>query len=1829
MTVDLSQKLGTLVGLKNKLVLKNEETGQRLVLIPDGRISMEANLGHVRVMIDRASAQRVQAYDIDSLLCRLVDNGSLQSKLLLCYLHAVTSFCLPDPLTRMTGTEQALTILTSAAIRSFDQLTEENMRLLRLIAELTPGRSYYPHYEQVMESITWSSSIWFLSQHSDFYIIVKAIFNQAQKAHLFYPETQMKLPRLKDVDEWLLIRDRIRQATFRTSGFGAEAHTFQKDVTYKPRDRGQNTEGATKAFKISMYVYTGGKKLALSTLSKLQLWEFLHNLSHQIFGSEQPINLTDLSYNSTLLGERSFEFLSTRWCALHKALSRGIPGLDKFRVMMWLSTYAFCKNSNIEVLQFIASFFTLPLMASISPPSASPFNLSEGYSINSSEVRAIARSTLFKLGKSPENDLPYQPPESIASFRCRRERQFQRNRDLCVQRLSKHLESQGLTAFLNNPATALRKDLQKYMDVDSTMAQARVKFKHWHDNFNLLGYLDRISQLLEAQETQNMTAPSYPSLIPPWELFSGSSYISSSDIFTCCPPKFSAAPDNELKNKVTDTTKSIEDTHRLEAFIAHLKLQASSLFETKYVERLEESNESLKLCKIGLSLTVNGAELNEMLQAHHDQWKKYVGELYNLLESAVKKTGTHPWRAAFSAGQHPRLSSRFFLQQLNYRNWPRLSPAWKQCLIDYSVAITKFQRAQRLLSLFNSPSNLIRELQNSGHVNWNPAELPESLLLEAESGLLIRDVQENIAREMRITNRDRNITLQLNMGEGKSSLICPLVSSFLANGSRLVRVVVARPQSKQMQQMLVAKLGGLLDRKVYQLPFSRALRLTPADADVIGNICRECSKNGGVMLIQPEHILSFQLIGLEAAIAGDKALSQSLLSTQNFIDKTATDIIDEVDYQMNPRFELVYTMGSQKPMQLCPQRWTLIHHLLNLVREYAPKVKVEYPLSIEVHLACSGSFPKTRIIREDARNKLMSLIASRICKTGIDGFPIARQPASVRKQVYKYITESDISKEEIKNVESDEPGGFWAESTRNVLLLIRGLIAGGVLAFVLQKRWRVQYGPAGFRTPSTLLAVPYHAKDKPAQRSEFSHPDMVLMLTSISYYYAGLTDKELFMTFYHLLKSDQADLEFQAWVQDAPELADEFSQLTGINLKDETQCVQEVFPSLRFAKSLIDYYLSHLVFPKEIKEFPQKLSASGWDLGKRKTGYSLNGFSGTNDLQKVLPFDMEHLDLHEQKHTNALVLSYLLHPKNTVEILPASDDSTSNAQAILTMVVALQPSIQVVIDVGSLIIDLSNIDVARAWLKLSPPKSQAVVYFDDYDNLFVIDRRGRIESFLISPFAKQLDVCLVYLDESHCRGIDLRLPENSRAAVTLGPALVKDTLVQACMRMRQLDKGQSVVFICNDEIQRKILTRASKPDEAIIDVSDVLSWSIYETCQDLRRLTPLWAIEGKRFFHQKGLWSSAYQNVKLEMTREKAEMFLENASKSLEERYRPTKTSMAETILDPGRDENLLRIFRSCQEFDSLKFNHAELHEEQERELSPEIEQERQIERPKAMEPATHSIHIDLRTFIASGILQRNSVAFKSAFESLCDTSAAKSNTVSQFPKDLLVTMDFLRTVKIVNEKTFVSDSFHRSVQWILTSSTNTMESVGNSDHASTATCMLIISPYEANELLPEIKASKHVFLHLYAPRQNSELKPVDHLDLYTVPQPIRPLLIPRELVLQLNLFSGQLYLSSFDEYVEVCNLLGLTHEETKENEKVGADGFILGGDGSTNISTFTQSPVAFLKKFLCQVRRNGGGIEKTHLGKIVDGTLLLRSDFEMNERQGGAVSPDKLHRDF
>lgn len=94
-------------------------------------------------------------------------------------------------------------------------------------------------------------------------------------------------------------------------------------------------------------------------------------------------------------------------------------------------------------------------------------------------------------------------------------------------------------------------------------------------------------------------------------------------------------------------------------------------------------------------------------------------------------------------------------------------------------------------------------------------------------------------------------------------------------------------------------------------------------------------------------------------------------------------------------------------------------------------------------------------------------------------------------------------------------------TTKNALLFLRGLLANGFILFALgQKRFRVNYG-VNYRP--TMLAVPYTAKHSPAPRAEFSHPDTIIILTCLSYYYKGLPGDEPRTCINTLCKTDQAN----------------------------------------------------------------------------------------------------------------------------------------------------------------------------------------------------------------------------------------------------------------------------------------------------------------------------------------------------------------------------------------------------------------------------------------------------------------------------------------------------------------------------------------------------------------------------------------------------------------------------------------------------------------------------------------------------------------------------------
>jgi hypothetical protein len=268
----------------------------------------------------------------------------------------------------------------------------------------------------------------------------------------------------------------------------------------------------------------------------------------------------------------------------------------------------------------------------------------------------------------------------------------------------------------------------------------------------------------------------------------------------------------------------------------------------------------------------------------------------------------------------------------------------------------------------------------------------------------------------------------------------------------------------------------------------------------------------------------------------------------------------------------------------------------------------------------------------------------------------------------------------------------------------------------------------------------------------------------------------------------------------------------------------------------------------------------------------------------------------------------------------------------------------------------------------------------------------------------------------------------------------------------------------------------------------------------------------------------------------------------------------------------------------------ARMAEEQEREADHEIERERHIERPPKVQPARHVIHKDIRDFVYTGRLPVFSGHISPLLAPLDMVEALDSTTEwSPIP---FVTADFTTTVLDSDPKGLTD--YLRPVNWVLSSGSGKDSTV------------VVISPYEANALLPIIRKGKKVRLHVYAPRVTSSMRSFSDLTFHTTldfGSPAEPWSAFAHIRTELNLFAGQLYFDSRDEYERACVLLGLSMAHLGA-EYCEIDGFVPPAHRTGADSPLETSKIAILKT-LIGLRRKGMAFSRTHLGQILNANPL------------------------
>ncbi|CAF1340953.1 unnamed protein product [Rotaria sp. Silwood1] len=1813
MCIDQDQWLGTLTGLTSGLLLsplpvnhcRLDHYPYKKLIVPFGTILCARNQynTHQTVTVQRPSSMLFShqyfVFILNNRLKILQSTDSPTGWLYLALLHAMTSHPLPDHYTGMTGMERAFQLLYSAGCWSDEPFDELSLNILGRIASISPKVNYYPGYLTCMEKIDWNSNgLPYSMQHFGYYLIAKKLIDSSQLFNFMYPSLMSnETPKLfegKIYNEMLL----------------KKLYCDYRD-SYNPTARLSTEMEADILDTGSVTLYHPASEYCshITNYSAVRLVDDLYN--------NGDVDLRDCSKQHWLP--------LSQWLAVQNDLKNIWIGL--LELANRIKTEADGKNTDdiqrfeglIKFLHYISGkrktkpFYLQMLKTALKAPTISLTSIEFPRFISYENIEEVS---VLKENVDFISDLTSRQKNTIIrgmKYCFANEDNFEDHNNLLsrrrvtkINRLLKSWRSnQKLQLFLNSVQTCI---------CSVPIEQFDTKVSYNPQQFTLESCNDHYQIRIKTTDKS----------IDPTLLRNAEQKFHHLNLHPFNKPTKSIQTTNQLKEFSQGIFPSIDNQNNPPSEITnYFKKQLSEswnklLSDTEYEKEYPSIEEMTQLLNLFRGETTHlWNELFKSITVFNEQLFK-TG-----LALRIMPTTLIPLLQ--EKDSHLKKSFSFELTKNQYTLLGGIIVNW-----------TLEQQMERSLyfAIHEKYEDFKKEISQIPHSNWKPSEHISWLILELEMNITIREIQIKVANHMIQPNMKtddstvQSIVMQMNMGEGKTSVILPMLAVNLSSSnSSLVRIIVLKSLFSTNYQSLRYKLGGLLNRRIFPLACRRDMNFNDQQINQILKRFEQGLRNCDIILTSPEDILSFDLLTIDKCRRNEFDVGRSMLTVQRWLKTYARDVLDESDEILHVKYQLIYTVGGQQQVDGGVERWKTIQSILHLVKKHAEDISKTFKEE-----TCyksperKSAFPQFRLQSHEP----FPLLCQKIANDWIDS------------RNYRYIDKATILSFILEPYSSIEHLiNKFLRLDIQLFLIVRGLLSSEVLLVALKKRYRVNYGINPSLTFNRLMAVPFRAKDVVSDQTEFGHPDVALVLTHLSYYYSGLNDLQLSQCFDRLNQSETVPASiYDQWIlfEDENGIPTAIKQWNGVNLQDYEQRTRYLFPTFRYNILTINYFLDYFVFPREAKQFPNKIVSSAWDLSSSLRSKIITGFSGTNDTQLLLPVHIRQYDLAELQKTDAIVVNNLLQPENEKY---QSLIMNSTSENILKQIISYKETINVILDVGALFIDRTNREIAIKWLNLSDKnKIDYVVYFDN-DSIVVCDRQYYHCPFIRSPASERLDYCIFYLDEIHTRGTDFKFPVGFKAAVTLGNSLTKDRFVQACMRMRKLGNGHSLTFWSSHEVHQQIKTlkhnsliikHKRKKSDGLINLIDILRWVYENTQQATWDGLHHWAAQSLSFQRKMSAfrhiqWNNQQQSFTNTIMEELAKECLEPEIIELIHMYGASKKLQTVFEIYYARHQQINHylfqeienaVLQRLQDYGGTKQRLSQLlDEEQQRELEQELEEERQLERPLPAVPCEPTLHEEIKRLCDMNSNIMNLKQYPNVFRQLpyafADTTFFNDCQSEHWEKNFWISTEFQRVIKTKGESL---NPFLRPPRWIL---------VYRNKH------LIFLSALEANWLIGRLNFLYHerqfnspsmTTLRLLLPR----IKRIQSVFVNTPTLTIPPLLghsndavtffIPLEWLVQLFIFNGTLYFETVDEQTVYCQCLSLcpkprTKKEEKAFEKgwIDVDGFV---SNTVHRHTLKICQVRFplnLLTFVKQITENRNNSQvsiSSHVGSIILNSLKL-----------------------
>ncbi len=709
--IDESQSCGTMFGLKNQLVLRPSNGSlemPRRVVIPQGDIEFGLDGDFASVSVKTGTARHVHwhEYTIDTDLGRLTGNVSLHSKLYQCYLHALTGYCLPDPLLGHTGTEESLNMLQSATFLSFQRLGKDDAKLLDLISDLTPIRVYYPSHLRSMVTVKWNN-LPILSQHHDFHPAVLSILDHAHAMEALYDKPDVFVIPRREAS--LLTRTASRNKVYYPHDLQSLRHSpssISEDVAYKSRDVADGRGAEQVAYQMSWSVWNDRPCLS----RKLpQLWDAMQSWK-SLGPAERGISLRYSRYWLTFNAAKDWLGI---YDSCQEALNRD-PQDSKIRLAFSLSAASFSGTDYADIIPLILIFATDPRLHGLTRPSPPHYELSDGTYPNHARLANLMSRFALPIERTPAQTMEVQETASKKAAKNQRRQEYNNS----ISEIASEVAQLTVEWW---PETWCDLLPSEWFDTQRCGESVEAYLQSVFQNIDFRNHIHRLQDILNRYGTS--TPPKAPYVFSP-QSSARPPKVSSPSLREVLmsraniprpPTRERPSSGDAIPSTFTIATESNPPSTKkdgLSSLIQELRRSRESLLQL-YGEDLNKSYGDL-LGKRASFLVRRSVPPQKALLQYRDLCSKKKDGIFSEISEALAPSQKQEYVDSVS-GLWPRITPRSILRELSRDRVHTLTDQWKHAFTRYAVAFLKYQQSQRLLELSSRrrDEELLREAETA------------------------------------------------------------------------------------------------------------------------------------------------------------------------------------------------------------------------------------------------------------------------------------------------------------------------------------------------------------------------------------------------------------------------------------------------------------------------------------------------------------------------------------------------------------------------------------------------------------------------------------------------------------------------------------------------------------------------------------------------------------------------------------------------------------------------------------------------------------------------------------------------------------------------------------------------------------------------------------------------------------------------------------------------------------------------------------------------------------------------------------------------------------